>query len=197
MNNQNKQYTITLTEAMHYLNEDLHYINNGKNYYYTSSMFYIDSIKIKTLCIEKKLDCRNVNDRYWFNYNDLKRLKDKINEIKTNINVENWKIRCYNNKIFKKKCAIYSINILIICAILMFLFLFNNNVDNNTMNIITNDGILKINKYNIYNYPSLVFVPSMSAIIVLIFCSISKRIFNLYYKNYVQLDKNIVNYIEY
>ena len=89
MNNKNKQYTITLTEAMHYLNEDLHYINNGRNYYNTKSPLYIDSFKFKNFCIEGKIDYKNINQRYLFNINDVKELKNKIKTcIKKNLIVE-------------------------------------------------------------------------------------------------------------
>ena len=98
-NDSNKQYNITLSECLNYLNEDLHYINNGRNYYNTKSPLYIDSFKLKNFCMEGKIDYKNINQHYLFNINDVKKLKNKINNIVDIINSENIKINNHNKKI--------------------------------------------------------------------------------------------------
>lgn len=211
-NDSNKQYNITLSECLNYLNEDLHYINNGRNYYNTKSPLYIDSFKFKNFCIEGKIDYKNINQRYLFNINDVKELKNKINNIVDIINSENIKINNHNKKIKIIENIIDLIFTPIDLLISYNIFtIFNNYFNNKYGKPLIHLSELK-SFTDVFNYlyndyfdntvlissPLTIFM--LLLIIIYIVCVISFGIVSYftskYYKNYYNIEKNILDYID-
>lgn len=113
-----KEYNITLTDAIKYVNEPFKTIINGRTYFKDNNM-YLDSIHIKELCELGLLDYRYIGHKFYFNLNDLKEIKNFMCYIRNKCIVE------YNIKA-KKHNAKWYIPIyvsLILCSVLIISFI--------------------------------------------------------------------------
>lgn len=95
-----KEYNITLSEALTFLNER-HFTKKGsRTYTNSSSPFYINSTHLKSLVEQEKIDAYHSGVRYCFNLDDLKELKRSIDAIIIGYQNEGEiKKKKYNNKV--------------------------------------------------------------------------------------------------
>ena len=113
-----KEYNITLTDAIKYVNEPFKTIINGRTYFKDNNM-YLDSIHIKELCELGILDYYYTGRRFYFNLNDLKEIRNFMGYIHNKCITEyNIKVKRHNVKYY---ISIYIS--LILCFVLSISFI--------------------------------------------------------------------------
>lgn len=118
-----KEYNITLSEALTFLNER-HFTKKGfRTYTDSSSPFYIDSVLLKSLVEQEKIDAYHSGIKYCFNINDLKELKDNIDKIITEYQTkEEAKNKKYNDKVKSHNRKILLTDLIILLIFNLFYF---------------------------------------------------------------------------
>lgn len=189
MDSQSKEFNVTLTEALEYLNNDLYHLQGTRKYYDTTNILYIDSVRLKRLVDEGKIDAYHSGTRYKFNINDLKNLKNEIRNIKNkhDTSVQND----YNKRLQEAKQNAKPFNILMTVLFIIFLLFiiiifYSPIMHDSIVNGIDNSGLRYFGIYVIMFY----LVLGSFSLYTLFSNPIGfKRVLSWYSLTYQQLDQ--------